>query len=103
MRFVPCIYPEKHPLQRVGVSVNGSHLADWETTEKRPYKFSVVIPQEVLNSTELEIRLDFPDAVRPAEIGAGGDRRKLAMAIGRVKMTLVEPGAGIRKTVVGDR
>jgi len=88
MKFIPCIYPGKHTLQRVQVSANGTQLAEWETNEKKPYLFSVVIPAEVLSSPELVLNLEFPDAVRPASIGAGGDRRKLAIALGWVRMSL---------------
>jgi hypothetical protein len=97
MKFIPCIYPEKHTLQRVRVSANGTALAEWETDEKKIYLFAVVIPEEVLSTPELVLKLEFPDAVRPASIGAGGDRRKLAIALGWVRMSLAgEPGDGDR-------
>jgi hypothetical protein len=97
MKFIPCIYPDKHTLQRVRVSANGTELAEWETHEKKPYLFSVVIPEELMSSPEIIIGLEFPDAVRPATIGAGGDRRKLAIALGWVRMSLAgEPEAGNR-------
>ncbi len=88
MKFIPCIYPGKHTRQRVRVSANGTELIEWETNEKKPYLFSVVIPKNILNAREVVLDLEFPDAVRPASIGAGGDRRKLAIAIGMVRMTL---------------
>lgn len=89
MRFIPCIYPEKHTLQRVRVSVNGVRLTEWRTDEKKPYLFSVTLPAEIMDVPEVLINLEFPDAVRPASIGAGGDRRKLAIALGMIRMSLV--------------
>ena len=103
MRFIPCIYPEKHTLQRVRVSANGTHLAEWETNEKKSYLFSVVIPAEILSTSELVLDLEFPDAVRPASIGAGGDRRKLAIALGSVRMSLAGNRGGNRSSVIGNR
>ncbi len=76
--------PSEHasvPSQRVQVSVRGQTIAEWEVTEETLH--AAVIPGDLVPSPTNAVAIDFalPDATSPAEMGHGGDARKLGLRV----------------------
>lgn len=70
-----------HPLQRVDILVNGSLSSSLAVRE--PSKTVEVKLPEGANVSPLGLKLEFrlPDAIRPKDVGLGGDRRKMALGL----------------------
>lgn len=81
MEFIPNVDADKHPKQRIGVEVNGRSAGEWVAREKRRIQIEASVPMAWLDRPVTEIRLILPDAASPAELGTGGDRRDLAVAL----------------------
>ena len=62
--------------QTVGVYVDGNFLGWYAITEK---KLDCVIPAEMIDDTELDVRFELPDAVSPSELGSSTDARVLSL------------------------
>ncbi|OFW07246.1 MAG: hypothetical protein A3H96_17135 [Acidobacteria bacterium RIFCSPLOWO2_02_FULL_67_36] len=75
------------PPQRVTISINGARLdpivlgADWQRVE-------ATAPASMWHSGVNRVLLDFEWAARPADVGAGGDRRSLAAAVDYVRIAI---------------
>ncbi len=80
-KFIPFIEPGKVKKQRIYVLVNGNKVSEWIATERKVQTFQATIPKELVDSKNLMITFEFPDAVSPKSIDAGGDPRKLAIAM----------------------
>lgn len=80
-RFIPFIHPGKVKQQRIYVSVNGKRINEWIATERKTQTFQATITKDLVNSRNLLITFDFPDAVSPKSIDVGGDPRTLSIAI----------------------
>ncbi len=80
-KFIPFIHQEKVKKQRIYVLVNGKKVSEWIATERKIQTFQATIAKELVNSENLRITFCFPDAVSPKSIDAGGDGRKLAIAM----------------------
>ena len=70
---------EEAPEQEIHVLANGTRIDLWSASRQRVHQFRAVIPKALVNSSEVEIRFNLPNAVSPRSIGAGGDGRKLAI------------------------
>lgn len=78
--FFPLLHPEKVPRQRVNVLVNGKEVGEWLIEKPGGQTRSLLIPQNVISSEELEIVFKLPDAARPNHLNIGVDGREWALA-----------------------
>lgn len=67
-----------HPRQRVIVHINGSKAAQ-QLSLQGSQSFSLHLPAN--HHGKVTISFEFPDAISPAELGMGGDSRKLAIGV----------------------
>ena len=81
IRLFPFTRLPKVPRQRIGVSVNGLKLAEWEITQGQPQNFTLKIPAEQTTDEHLQISFELPDAVKPYLLGLGADKRMLGAAM----------------------
>jgi len=86
VRIRPFVDEIKVPRQRVGVSVNGTHLTEWSVSLDKFQNVSVRIPAELTGGDALQIGFHFPDAVSPSSLELGGDKRLLGIAIARLRV-----------------
>ncbi|NIO29781.1 MAG: hypothetical protein GTO29_14650 [Candidatus Latescibacteria bacterium] len=87
--FFANVVPGKVDKQRIRMNVNGIDVKEFDCTTKAPQRFDVVVPRQVLNTDQMIISFEFPDAVAPSEIGSGTDTRMLAMGIYSFEAQLV--------------
>jgi hypothetical protein len=90
VRLMPFVRPPAVPVQRIGLSVNGHFLEEWVATSNQVQNFSARIPAALLKGADLSVEFSLPDAVVPANIGAGGDKRLLAIAMIALQLDAVE-------------
>jgi len=81
----PLLYAT-HAQQRIQASINGVTANKVTLTVNAPTQFAIAIPlavQEQLRSKTklMTLQLQFPDAVRPSDIGMGEDSRTLAIGL----------------------
>ncbi len=69
-----------HGKQQVSASVNGDILLS-KVLEKKDSSLEFVIPAQDLTGDVLEICIDFPDAISPADLGINRDIRILALSL----------------------
>lgn len=81
VKLIPFVDAPKVPRQRIRVSVNGTQLTEWSSTERKVQTFMIRIPAAQAVGDKLQIRFEFPDAVRPRALGLGGDNRLLSAAL----------------------
>ncbi|MDE2667093.1 MAG: sulfatase-like hydrolase/transferase [Acidobacteriota bacterium] len=74
----PYIKPEV-PEQQIHVLANGTEIDLWSAGKQQVHQFRAVIPKALIHSPDVEIAFHLPNAVSPRSIGAGGDRRQLAI------------------------
>jgi Family of unknown function (DUF6311) len=76
---------QTHPKQRLVVSLNGVETLAVSIEDAAIRRIEIPISEIALQETSrsglLRVRLSFPDAVRPVDIGIAGDNRRLAFAI----------------------
>jgi hypothetical protein len=87
----PFLAPGLVDQQRVKISVGNQSIGEWVLTK---YKFQTVrmtIPNSALNDPNLKIVLSLPDAESPLKLGVGNDKRRLAIAVVRMKLNLQQP------------
>ncbi len=77
MAYVPS--PD-HP-QQVVLSTTAGEIASFRIDDGRPSVFRFAIQPAMLDDGVLHLTLDIPGAVAPASVGAGGDRRRLGIAL----------------------
>ena len=87
MEVLPLVDPG-HPLQHVGIDINGTEIGAVSLTEPRWTRLQFNLPPGVMKSQNA-LTLRLPDAHRPP---ASGDTRLLGVAIRRFALTS-EPGA----------
>lgn len=87
--FIPYVRGTKVPQQRIGVSVNGTKITDWVATSAEVTTKEVVIPERLTGET-LHIEFSLPDAVSPADLGLGADRKSLGIAMLQMSLTANE-------------
>ncbi|MFU8831203.1 MAG: hypothetical protein ACNA7J_03510 [Wenzhouxiangella sp.] len=79
--LIPHIHPQALPEQRVGIFVNGHKAGEWIGTERRRERVEVEVPKSWVGDSDMSITLRLPDAASPADLGTGGDRRHLGIAL----------------------
>ena len=77
------------PEQTIHVLANGTTIDLWSASEQKVHQFRAVVPKALIHSPETEIRFHLPNAVSPRSIGAGGDRRKLAILMRSLSLHLL--------------
>lgn len=77
-RFLPYLRPQV-PEQNIYVFVNGTEVGLWTARERKIRQFRAVIPRSLIQSPEVEIRFDLPNAASAKSLGLGSDKRKLAI------------------------
>jgi Sulfatase len=97
IRFVAYVAPEQANRQKVHVLANNRLIEEWIITKPEFHERILFIPEEVLGSSKrLDITLELPEAVSPASIRAGADRRELGIAVAWLK--LIPQSNGVAKT-----
>jgi len=79
--LIPHLDLEKLPEQRVIVQVNGMEVMNWTARRSGKQSLEVDIPVELIDRDVLRIAFILPDAASPADIGTGGDQRRLGIAL----------------------
>jgi hypothetical protein len=104
LKVRPLVFPDRLAAQRLKVAVNGIMVGDF-TVKRRGVRVCRVPWHAIAGRTALEIRFDTPDAVRPAAIACGSDRRMLAIAFTSLLLyadpyeaPFAEPAAGADRT-----
>lgn len=83
----PYIRP-KVPEQQIHVLANGTEIDTWSAGKQQVHQFRAVIPKALIHSQDVEIGFHLPNAVSPRSIGAGGDRRQLAILMRSLSLHL---------------
>ncbi len=82
VNLVAYLLPEKLTRQRVGIWANERQISEWEIRTPGFHDESAVIPAQTFDdSGQLTLRFELPDSAAPADLGAGGDIRSLAIAV----------------------
>ena len=79
LKLRPLVSEPKLTAQRLEVIVNDVPVASF-SIDRRTIRTCLVPWAAIGNATDLHIRLDLPDAARPADIGLNADRRLLGIA-----------------------
>lgn len=88
MELRPFLVENAVTAQRVVVSVNGVETGEWRVSSAGRY--GITVPAAEHRGTEaLEIRLDLPDATRPAEHLVSTDARRLGLFVRRLDLQSV--------------
>jgi hypothetical protein len=90
LEFTPHVHPETLPEQRVNIMVNGQLAIAWVGRERARQRLEATIPREWIDSDEVTISFSLPDAKSPFELGTGGDRRKLGIALINFKLQTLD-------------
>jgi Family of unknown function (DUF6311) len=76
---------ESHPAQRVAISINDAVLLTTTLRGEGPHLIELPLPdalqEQATSKRLLRFSMRLPDAVRPVDVGAEGDTRKLALAL----------------------
>lgn len=83
MNFRPLIVENKLDSQTVHILINGHRIGMWKLTEGGFATHSIIVPQKVVNSSDLlNIELELPNATRSLrDLGVGRDKRQLGIAV----------------------
>lgn len=84
--LIPSIHGDALPRQRIRVYMKEQLIGDWELHERESVSLKATIPAGLVDSDELIIRFDLPDAARQADLGVGGDKRLQAIALRRFRI-----------------
>ncbi len=87
-KFLPYLRPQV-PEQNIYVSVNGTEIGLWSARERKLRQFRAVIPKGLIQSPEVEIRFDLPNAASAESLGMGSDKRKLAILMSSASLHLL--------------
>lgn len=67
--------------QRVNIKVNGKYIGKWSIEESKYKDYSIVISNNLITDSIINIEFELPDAVSPSEvINGSNDKRKLALS-----------------------
>lgn len=81
VRAYPFLPPGRSRGQRVQVLVNGRNVGQWILDEPSFREHRLQVGKEAwLNSRINRVTFEFPDAVAPADVGVGPDKRRLGLA-----------------------
>jgi hypothetical protein len=81
MFFKPFIVPGKLNSQELHIYVDGREIRKLVLTDPEAREYNIVIPKESLKGKELNIVLDIPTAVSPADLNISPDVRNLGIAV----------------------
>lgn len=79
-RLSAFVIPNKHPTQRVAMTLNGSSVENLVIETGEPHEITITLPVRLLEA-ENELILKLPDAASPKSLGLSKDARPLAIAI----------------------
>lgn len=87
--FKPFLSKPEVSHQTVRVHVNGHLVETWTATADRALAYRTRVPAKAVGS-ELHISFVLPDAVAPADVGAGGDHRTLGIAVSELTLKPID-------------
>ena len=89
MRLAGFTNPPTLNYQPVEVLVNDESIAEWDVSDA-PADFIAVIPAEVANHEQLNVRLRIPEAASPTILAIGNDPRLLGVSCFELAITKAE-------------
>jgi hypothetical protein len=84
--LIPAIYDDVLEQQRIILYVGDEEIDRWQLDERRGTRLQTTIPADLMQSGELELRFELPDAASQRELGVGGDRRLQSIALSRFRL-----------------
>ena len=84
--LIPAIYDGVLKQQRVILYVDNHEIDRWQLDEHGGTRLQTTIPADLMQSGELELRFELPDAASQLDLGVGGDRRDQAIALLRFRL-----------------
>lgn len=87
-----------HPTQRIGVTVDGQHVAEYTARYPHP-QLELVIPLGRRASGDperIDVGFSLPDAASPKSLGVSNDARELAMGLVDAQAVPVQPGMAVQ-------
>ncbi len=81
LKLRPFLVPGKVDQQRIRISVGDHSIEELRLTESDLQVVRITIPNDTFEGSDLTVVLGLPDAENPLAINAGGDARKLAIAM----------------------
>ena len=88
LKLKPFLVPGKVDQQRIRISVGDRSVGEFRLTKDELQVVRITIPNETFEGSDLTVVLGLPDAESQVTINAGGDARKLAIAIESMKLSL---------------
>jgi hypothetical protein len=77
----PFLVPGKLDRQRVRIMVNDRELKILDLTDQQANRYMLTIPAEFVQTNEIRITFQVPDAAVPEDLGVGGDKRMLGISV----------------------
>ena len=84
--LIPAIYDDLLEQQRIVLYVGDDEIDRWQLDENRGTRLQTTIPVDLMQSGELELRFELPDAASQLDLGVGGDRRVQAIALRQFRL-----------------
>ena len=85
-RVKPLLAPGKLERQRVIIFIGDEKVGEWLISINKFHDVELDIPQSLFNeSGNTEIGFELPDARSPESLGAGRDKRELAIAFNSIQ------------------
>ena len=84
--LIPAIHDGVLEQQRIVLHVGDEEIDRWLLDERRGAHLQTTIPADLMQSGELELRFELPDATSQHELGVGGDRRVQSIALSRFRL-----------------
>ena len=85
------IIPEKLPVQRTSILVNGQPVGEWVFFAPGSARHEVTIPRTLLKSDHMEVEFRFSKTISLAEIGTSKDTRQFALLFQNVQLHWLVP------------
>jgi hypothetical protein len=79
--LIPAIYDGVLERQRIRLYLEDTEIGNWELDERTGTRLQTTVPAELMQSGELELRFELPDAASQHALGVGGDQRLQAIAL----------------------
>ena len=83
---IPAIHEDVLDKQRIRLFVGDHEVGRWDLDERRSTRLQTTIPAELIQSEELALRLELPDAASMRELGVGSDQRLQSIALSRFRL-----------------
>lgn len=81
--LIPAIYEDVLEQQRISLYSADRKLGQWTLESREGTRLQASVPAELMQTGELELRLELPDAASQQELGVGGDQRQQSIALSR--------------------